>query len=59
MLADYTRGGEPAANTDLTIRLSQVEVNEPIDPAAFSVEVPSTATPITLEDLRKAGPLGG
>ena len=59
MLADYTSGGQPAANTDLTIRLSQVEVNEPIDPAAFSVEVPSTATPITLEDLRKAGPLGG
>ncbi len=59
MLADPTRGGEPAANTDLTIRLSQVEVNEPIDPAAFSVDVPSTATPITLEDLRKAGPLGG
>ena len=59
MLADYTRGGQPSADTDLTIRLSQVEVNEPIDPAAFSVEVPPTATPITLEDLRKAGPLGG
>jgi outer membrane lipoprotein-sorting protein len=59
MLADPTRGGEPAANTDLTIRLSQLEINEPIDPAAFSVEVPPTATPITLEDLRKAGPLGG
>ena len=59
MLADYARGGQPSADTDLTICLSQVEVNEPIDPAAFSVEVPSTATPITLEDLRKAGPLGG
>jgi outer membrane lipoprotein-sorting protein len=58
MLADDTRGGELAANTDLTIRLSQVEINEPIDPAAFSVEVPPAATPISLDDLRKAGPLG-
>ena len=48
-----------AANTDLTIRLSQVEVNEPIDPAAFAVDVPADATPITLEELRQAGPLGG
>jgi hypothetical protein len=44
--------------TDLRIRLSQVDVNEPIDPRAFSPAVPAGAKPITLDDLRQAGPLG-
>ena len=56
-LADFTRG-ESHANTDLTIRLSQVEVNQPIDPAAFAVDIPADAVPITLDELRRAGPLG-
>ena len=43
---------------DLTLRLSQVEINTPIDPRAFAVEVPSDARPLTLEELRRAGPLG-
>ena len=57
-LADDTRGGQRKANTDLTIRLSQVEVNQPIDPAAFAVDIPADAVPITLDELRRAGPLG-
>ena len=57
-LADVTRGGQPQANTDLTIRLSQVEVNQPIDPAAFAVDIPADAVPLTLDELRRAGPLG-
>ncbi len=43
---------------DLAMRLSQVEINAPIDPRAFEVEVPRDALPLTLEELRRAGPLG-
>ena len=50
-----TTGGAP---TNLTIRLSQVDVNEPLDAAVFEVEVPAGATPMTLQQLREAGPLG-
>jgi hypothetical protein len=44
--------------TDLTIRLSQVDINQPLDAAAFEADVPPGATPMTLEELRQAGPLG-
>jgi hypothetical protein len=44
--------------TDLTVRLQQVEVNVPIDPAAFSVIVPADAVPLSLDELRRLGPLG-
>lgn len=42
----------------LTIRQSQVEVNAALPAAAFTVAVPPDAEPITLADLRAAGPLG-
>jgi hypothetical protein len=66
-------GGRPAAvrlvssrdagqgnrgRTDLRIRLSQVDIDQPIDARAFSPEIPSGVRPITLEELRQAGPLG-
>ena len=57
-LDDDTVSGQRKANTDLTIRLSQVEVNQPVDPAAFAVDIPADAVPITLDELRQAGPLG-
>jgi len=44
--------------TDLKIRLSQVETNRSINPAAFSLRVPDRAVPLTLDELRRAGPLG-
>jgi hypothetical protein len=47
-----------AAMTDLTIRLSQVDINEPLDGAVFTVDVAPDATPMTLAQLRQAGPLG-
>jgi hypothetical protein len=61
--ADFVEG---RANTvyvrtavaDLTLRLSQVEINAPIDPRAFNVEIPADAQPLSLEELRRAGPLG-
>jgi hypothetical protein len=45
--------------SDVILRLSQVELNAPLEPAVFEVEVPRDADPMTLEELRRAGPLGG
>jgi hypothetical protein len=61
--ADFA-GGRPStvfvrtAAADLAMRVSQVEINVPIDPRAFDLEIPKNAIPITLEELRRAGPLG-
>ena len=52
------RAGEGTAVTDLTIRLSQVDINEPLGAEVFLVDVPADASPMTLEQLREAGPLG-
>jgi outer membrane lipoprotein-sorting protein len=46
------------ASTDLTLRLSQVEVNAALDPKVFQATLPEHAVPLTLEELRKVGPLG-
>jgi outer membrane lipoprotein-sorting protein len=43
---------------DLTLQLSQVEINKPLDPRAFKAEIPEHAAPLTLDELRRAGPLG-
>jgi len=51
----------PAPGTvpaDLTLRLSQIEINTPLEDAVFAVDPPRDATPITLDELRRAGPLG-
>lgn len=44
--------------TDLRIALSQVAVNPKLGPEVFGVKVPGDAAPITLAELREAGPLG-
>jgi hypothetical protein len=49
--------GTPRA--DLTVRLSDVNINVPMEAAVFAVDVPAAAQPLTLEELRRAGPLGG
>jgi outer membrane lipoprotein-sorting protein len=41
---------------DLSLRLTQVETNTTLDAAVFRVEVPRSATPITLDELRNARP---
>ena len=46
------------AVADLALRLSQVDINAAIDPRAFAVDVPAGAAPLTLDELRRAGPLG-
>jgi hypothetical protein len=44
---------------DLRLALSQVELNAKLPGAAFEVNIPSTADPITLEELRETGPIPG
>ena len=43
----------------LDLRLSQVEIDAPIADRAFSIDVPADALPMTLDELRRAGPLAG
>jgi outer membrane lipoprotein-sorting protein len=45
-------------NVDLTAALSQIETNKDLEDAAFTVNVPPGADPITLDELRDSGPLG-
>lgn len=42
---------------DVRLGLSQIEVNGPLDPATFRVRIPAGTTPITIDELRKTGPL--
>jgi hypothetical protein len=44
--------------TDLTLTLHELELNVSIEPAAFVVNVPADALPMTVDELRAAGPLG-
>jgi hypothetical protein len=46
------------AATDLTLRLTQVDINVTLGAEVFEVEVPDDATPLSLEELRRGGPLG-
>lgn len=66
--ADFS-GGRPStirmrtapasgARTDLTVRVSDVDINVPLEAEVFRVEVPAGADPLTLDELRRAGPLG-
>ena len=50
--------GGPAVMVDLAVALSQVETNVNLDDTAFDVAVPDTAEAVTLEELRRNGPLG-
>jgi outer membrane lipoprotein-sorting protein len=65
-------GGRPAAvrlraedhgraTADLTLRLSEVEINTTLDPRTFDItpDLPAHPVPLTLDELRRAGPLGG
>jgi outer membrane lipoprotein-sorting protein len=52
-----TSQGQTSA--DITLRLSDVEINTTLDPRTFQVDLPASPIPLTLEELRRAGPLGG
>lgn len=45
-------------NVDMTATLAQIEVNVDLDPATFNVDVPAGTAPLSLDELREAGPLG-
>jgi len=49
------------AAADLTLRLSDVETNTTLDPRTFDIrpDLPAKPVPMTLDELRRAGPLGG
>jgi hypothetical protein len=53
-----TPAGKDRGGADLVLRLSQLEIDPPLDDRVFDVDVPPDATPLTLEELRRAGPLG-
>ena len=42
---------------DITARIEQLQVNTQINPRAWSVDVPSDADPMTLDELRSIAPL--
>jgi hypothetical protein len=47
---------ESAGTYDLTLSLSQLETNVSLGPDVFRVQIPPSAQPITLEELRRARP---
>lgn len=51
--------GDDRGRFDLRVALSQVEHNLPLGAEAFRVRIPAGAAPLTLEELRERGPLGG
>jgi hypothetical protein len=55
----HTAAAQHTGAADLTLRLSQVEVNPSLDANVFEPDVPRDAAPLTLEELRRSGPLGG
>ena len=49
---------DPALTVDLTAALSQVETNVDLPENAFTLAVPNDSEAITLDELRRNGPLG-
>jgi outer membrane biogenesis lipoprotein LolB len=45
------------ADTDITAKLQQLEINVPLDARAFDLDVPADAQRVTLDDLRSVAPL--
>jgi outer membrane lipoprotein-sorting protein len=46
-----------AGRFDLRLELRDIELNQALPPEAFEVTAPPSAQPITVEELRRAGPL--
>lgn len=47
------------SSIDVTMRVSALETNRELDDAAFRVIVPPEARPLSLDEVRRLGPLGG
>ena len=54
----HIQTGRTSGSADLILRLSQIEVNPTLDPRTFHQEIPPQASPLTLDELRRSGPLG-
>jgi outer membrane lipoprotein-sorting protein len=48
-----------ATAADVTVRLSDVNINVALEPAVFELKAPTGVEPLTIDELRRAGPLGG
>lgn len=44
---------------DLSLRLSEVDVNPTLGPEVFALSIPPSLAPLSLDELRSAGPLAG
>ena len=55
VLRGEAKSGE---GSELTLTLSQIELNTALGPQAFAIDVPADAKPITLDELRTSWPLG-
>ena len=55
--ASAKAAADRAGEIDITARVEQLEVNTQINPRAWSVDVPSDADPMTLDELRSIAPL--
>jgi hypothetical protein len=55
VLRGEAKAGE---GSELTLTLSQIELNTALGPQAFAMDVPPDAKPITLDELRASGPFG-
>lgn len=51
------RSVDAGLDVNLAATVSQLETNVPIDQSAFAVNVPPSATDLTVAELRQAGPL--
>jgi len=56
--SDSPSGADAKPVADITLRVSQLEINTVIDPRAFEIQVPPSALPLSIQELRRAGPLG-
>jgi hypothetical protein len=56
--SDSPDAGDTKPVADITLRVSQLEINTTLDPRAFEIRVPPSALPLSLEELRRSGPLG-
>ena len=50
------RAAASGATADIAFHLSQIDVNPTLDPQTFQQENPADAMPLTLDELRRAGP---
>ena len=53
----HLRSADEGRRFDLRLQLSQVEINPPLGAEVFLVKVPDEAVPLTLDELRRNGPM--